>query len=441
MHVVFAGLTTLDVIHALDHRPDPETKTTSVDYAMAAGGPATNAAITAAALEAIAQRLADGSPATRMPGTHALTGTPAATDFQLASALGAGEALGTDKDPGTGAIPSPLSTPPAPSVTLATALGQGPTATFLAADIDALHVRVLDASEGTGSPAVSSIVEHPEGRMVASTNARLAINDERGRQQLAQAVAENGAPDAVLVDGHNPALAEAALMLGVQAPDPDEADPFALLDAKPCHLRVLDGGSWKDWFTPLLSLIDVAVVSADFCPPLINTPVGEDIAQFLRGFGITRTVRTRGPEPVQWWWDGKSGEVEVPGIDEDEAERTGQADLDTASQNSPIPGRSKVGESTRGSSSLDESSPNNSSQELSTLGASTLGAGDIFHGAFVWALAHIHAAGSPAPTDPTGIIRFASSVAALSTRTFGTRRWRDEPALVGLVEEFLRELS
>ena len=30
------------------------------------------------------------------------------------------------------------------------------------------------------------------------------------------------------------------------------------------HLRVLDGGSWKDWFTPLLGLVDVAVVSADF---------------------------------------------------------------------------------------------------------------------------------------------------------------------------------
>ena len=52
MHAILAGLTTLDVIHALDHEPDTATKTTSIDHAMAAGGPATNAAVTIAALEA-----------------------------------------------------------------------------------------------------------------------------------------------------------------------------------------------------------------------------------------------------------------------------------------------------------------------------------------------------------------------------------------------------
>ena len=50
MTALFAGLTTLDVLHRLDHVPDPSLKVTSTDFTMAAGGPATNAAVTYAAL-------------------------------------------------------------------------------------------------------------------------------------------------------------------------------------------------------------------------------------------------------------------------------------------------------------------------------------------------------------------------------------------------------
>ena len=52
MTALFAGLTTLDVLHRLDHVPDPSLKVTSTDFTMAAGGPATNAAVTYAALTA-----------------------------------------------------------------------------------------------------------------------------------------------------------------------------------------------------------------------------------------------------------------------------------------------------------------------------------------------------------------------------------------------------
>ena len=52
MTALFAGLTTLDVLHRLDHVPDPGLKVTSTDFTMAAGGPATNAAVTYAALVA-----------------------------------------------------------------------------------------------------------------------------------------------------------------------------------------------------------------------------------------------------------------------------------------------------------------------------------------------------------------------------------------------------
>ena len=356
MTALFAGLTTLDVLHRLDHVPDPSLKVTSTDFTMAAGGPATNAAVTYAALCA------------------------------------ASRALSAPVDEAGAASGAPL--PSMDEPTLLTALGEGLVASFLAADLAAVSVRVVDATapaaspapdageRPTGSaergsapasspasrePAVSSIIEHPSGRMVASTNARLDADAERIAGDLPERVG------AVLIDGHNPALAHAALTLGV--PDVDGEDPFAPLEARPPHPRILDGGSWKDWLTPLLGFVDIAVVSEDFAPPLMARPDGAQVAEFLRGFGITRTVRTRGDRSVQYWWDGDSGEVPVEAVPD----------------------------------------------------ASTLGAGDAFHGAFVWAIER----GGDA--DPERLIRFASAVAAVSVSSFGTRQWLGSPSLVELV--------
>lgn len=355
MTALFAGLTTLDVLHRLDHVPDPLLKVTSTDFTMAAGGPATNAAVTYAALSAASRVLSDS-----------------------------GDEAGATSHPLVSSGDAPM---------LLTALGEGPVSAFLAADLAAAGVRVLDAttlatsSSGAGEhpaepsqrdvapasspagrePAVSSIIEHPSGRMVASTNARLDADAGRVAAELPERVG------AVLIDGHNPALAHAALTLGV--PEVDGDDPFAALEAHPPHPRILDGGSWKEWLTPLLGFVDIAVVSEDFAPPLMARPDGAQVAEFLRGFGITRTVRTRGDRSVQYWWDGATGEVPVDAVPD----------------------------------------------------ASTLGAGDAFHGAFTWAIER----GGDA--DPERLIRFASAVAAVSVSSFGTRQWLASPSLVELV--------
>ena len=354
MHAILAGLTTLDVIHALDHEPDTTTKTTSIDHAMAAGGPATNAAVTIAALEAIREDLTCRSAR----GEHG--------DASLAEAA------------------------PPSSTSLLTAIGEGTIAGTVNDDLAAAGVDVIDAAAEQSpvrEPAISSIIEHPGGRMVASTNARIDVDAEAGAELLARLIEAEGAPDLVLIDGHNPALAELVLALGV-APEPGPGeDPFARLDARPSHQRVLDGGSWKPWLVPLLPLVDIAIVSADFLPPLLSGGEGEELADFLRGFGITKTIRTRGPEPVQWWWDGRAGNTPVDEVD----------------------------------------------------AVSTLGAGDIFHGAFAWALGALHEAERPLPQSPEALIRFASAIAGISTSSFGTRAWRKDPRVAAAVDAFLDE--
>lgn len=341
MHALFAGLTTLDVIHALDHEPDLERKTTSTHHTMAAGGPATNAAVTFATLESF-----------RPQHTH---------------------------------------TPPS-AITLLSALGEGTIARSIAADLAHCQIRVCDASDPNSQvrePAISSIIEHPGGRMVASTNARILTHTAWGSRLLEDALACAGSPDVILIDGHNPELAALVLQLGL-APEPGpEDDPFARLDARPSYQRILDGGSWKAWLPTLLPFVDIAIVSADFCPPLLPSAEGEAVADFLRGFGITRTIQTHGPEAIQWWWEDQSGTCEVEKVE----------------------------------------------------AVSTLGAGDIFHGAFAWAIALLHEGAQPLPDTPEEIIRFASRIAGISTTHFGTRSWREDLKVKKEVETFLSKLS
>ena len=390
MTALFAGLTTLDVLHRLDHVPDLGLKVTSTDFTMAAGGPATNAAVTYAALEAGARSLSTdeavaGSPdpATRVDAPLLMTalGEGPVSAFLAADLAATGVRVldaTTPAPTATGAPGLPVSTASAPAEAPAPAMSDTPglpaSAVSSPAEAPAPTIHPTPADERDAAqasaprePAVSSIIEYPSGRMVASTNARLDADPARVAAVLPERVG------VVLIDGHNPALAQAALTLGV--PEVGGEDPFARLEARPPHLRVLDGGSWKDWLTPLLGFVDVAVVSEDFAPPLLARADSEQVAGFLRGFGITRVVRTRGERPVQYWWDGVHGEVPVREVPD----------------------------------------------------ASTMGAGDAFHGAFVWALERAGA------TDPERLIRFASAVAGVSVSSFGTRQWLTSPVLAELV--------
>ncbi|AEG43309.1 PfkB family carbohydrate kinase [Isoptericola variabilis] len=145
----FVGLTTLDVVHRSPVRPGPNQKVTATRQDVAAGGPAANAAVTAAAL-----------------GARAL---------------------------------------------LVTALGAGPVATAARADLEAHGVEVHDVvAPGQDFPLAVSAVLVDDGtgdRSVVSADAALATAPAPPSGLLAGLPA----PDVVLLDGHHPAVARAVV--------------------------------------------------------------------------------------------------------------------------------------------------------------------------------------------------------------------------------------
>ena len=146
---VFVGLTTLDLVYRVAALPAANEKTVASDQALAAGGPAANAAVTFAAL-----------------GGRA---------------------------------------------TLVTALGGHPLARHAAAELAARGVRVVDATPTAElAPAVSSgyVIEATGDRSVVSVNGAAMRAPAPGG--LAAVLAQ---ADVVLVDGHHPELALAAARL------------------------------------------------------------------------------------------------------------------------------------------------------------------------------------------------------------------------------------
>ncbi|MET7480363.1 PfkB family carbohydrate kinase [Streptomyces sp. NPDC005648] len=177
---------------------------------------------------------------------------------------------------------------------LLTAIGAHPLGRAVTADLDRLGVTVRDlTADSPRPPAVSSILVTAStgDRAVASTNAT-----GRELSPPADLDALVAAADVVEFDGHHSELALAA----------------ARAARSIGRTTVLDGGSWKDGTEKLLPSIDVAVCSADFCPPGTSTPA--DTLRFLRGHGVTWAAVSRGGEPVVWAGPDGDGAVEVPPV-------------------------------------------------------------------------------------------------------------------------------
>jgi sugar/nucleoside kinase (ribokinase family) len=248
---VFTGLSTLDVIYRVSGPPPHDGKAVASAQELAAGGPATNAAVTFAALTAAVDR---AGGAARAGSAHA----------------------GADAAPG--------------AATLVTALGRHPLARLCAAELRSRGVAVLDATpDRPEPPAVSSayVVESTGARSVVSVNA--AGIDASAPPSLASTVA---AGTVLLIDGHHPKLALSAATAAREAG----------------RLVLLDGGSWKPGLDSLLPLVDVAACSADFRVPGAGSAA--DSAAVLRTrYGVPVVAVTAGAEPVRWWYDQAAGAV------------------------------------------------------------------------------------------------------------------------------------
>ena len=230
---VFVGLATLDVIHRIAKPPGANEKITSTAQFVAAGGPAANAAVTFAAL--------------------------------------GGRAI------------------------LVTALGDDPIAATIRADLTAHDVAIVDAAAGSVRAvpvSAVSVVESTGDRAVISAD---AVNSEASPpEDLGDLVA--GA-DVVLVDGHHPLIARAAVRHATTLGG----------------TLVVDAGRWKPVMADIISHATDMVCSADFRTPGADDPAAT--ADALVASGVRTVVVTHGGDPVDWWSGGESGSVPVPPVD------------------------------------------------------------------------------------------------------------------------------
>jgi sugar/nucleoside kinase (ribokinase family) len=227
VRIVCAGLATVDVVYRVDRIPGPDEKAQAEAVEVAAGGPAANAAVTAAA-------------------------------------------LGAD-------------------VTLVTAVGAHPLAALIRSDLAARGVALLDAApDATGPPPISAIT------VAAATGERTIVSRNAG--DAAVGLPEEcervlAAADAVLTDGHHPALARAAARAG--------------------RPLVVDAGSWRPVFGEILRSATVVACAASFRHPAAGAT---GTARVLRAAGVPHVAVTDGPRPVRWWSGDRSGEVPVPPV-------------------------------------------------------------------------------------------------------------------------------
>ncbi len=249
MKALFVGLTTIDLIYQVEQAPQANQKSVAQDFSLAAGGPATNAAVTFAALQERANRT---------------------TSAQQQSERNAPSAM----------VP-----------TLVTCLGQHPLAHVAHRELQTCGVTVLDlAPDVAEPPPMSSIWVHAAtgDRTVVSLNAtRIPAQPEMLPPSLLQDVA------IILIDGHQMAIGEAIARQAQQQNIP----------------VVIDGGSWKPGFERVLRYADVVIASANFFPP--NTATQADVVTYLQSLGVERIAITDGADAIAYWERDRAGSVAV----------------------------------------------------------------------------------------------------------------------------------
>ncbi|MGK7922724.1 MAG: sugar kinase [Trichodesmium sp.] len=277
---LFVGLITLDLLYLTKNYPEKNQKIVADNYAVTAGGPATNAAVTFSYF---------GNQTTILCG-----------------------------------------------------LGNHPITQLIKVDLEKYNVRIQDLDEvRCEPPPVSSIIT------TQSTGERAVISINATKSQISQeAISADiiNNIDIVLIDGHQMVASLEVAQLAKSKNIP----------------IVIDGGSWKPGFEEILPFVDYAICSANFYPP--NCQSQEEVFAYLANQNIPNIGITQGEKPIQYFSQGKFGNLEVSKIN-------------------PI---------------------------------DTLGAGDIFHGAFCHYILDL---------EFTEALANSANIAAHSCQSFGTREW------------------
>ena len=206
-------------------------------------------------------------------------------------------------------------------------------------------VNAYDQQLAAGGPAANAAVTF------AGVGGRAALLTALGRHELARYVAADlvscgvAVEDAVPGRTDPPAMSSVCVVAGtgersvvsanasgIEARPPDGLEAWIgqaqvlMLDGHHSRLAVaaataaraaevpviLDGGSWKPVLDELLAEVDVAVCSSDFRVP--GTRGIEQSAAALLERGVPAVAFTRGGDPVRWWTAQHAGEVAVPQV-------------------------------------------------------------------------------------------------------------------------------
>jgi sugar/nucleoside kinase (ribokinase family) len=236
---LFVGRTTLDALYWLETMPEENTKIYARSFQAAPGGPAMNAAI-----------------------THALLG---------------GESL------------------------LASAVGGGPWAAQVRADLDAHGIRLLDLAAGTAyeTPLCAVLVNGANGSRTILNPPLPELKLRRAGAWQQQTESWGGAvPPVVLTDGF--------FFEETRALFTSLRDAGAVI--------CLDGGSYKPGTAELASLLTVAICSERFCVPESagGPTAGPDaILAWFAAHGVPYVAVTRGAQSILGWDRGRRFQIEV----------------------------------------------------------------------------------------------------------------------------------
>ena len=246
--------------------------------------------------------------------------------------------------------------------TLVTALGTTQQAQIARADLEKYGVEIVDLGPPEFELSVSAVtvLKTTGDRSVTSLDGGTTLVSARGLLGHLEPA------HVLLIDGHHPELARAAL---------------AHYEGTSTE-RIMDAGRWKPHYVDLLPRTDTVICSADFTVPLPLTPLPSDPSDPLNPtevFTGAHFARTGGEHPISWWQrnsDGttQAGRVFPPAV--------------TATD--------------------------------------TLGAGDIFHGAYAFYSAQDIARQNDVEADQrkfAAVLEQASEIAAHRVQSLGPRQW------------------